>query len=550
MISERRLQIILFLLAVIIICGWVTLFYVQSMNSLREFTEEKLHNKTYLELLKRAIINNIIAGETIEKTFINKLELVEGIIQKQPKISKKSLQEVCRKNVLEELSFIHLSGRVINSNLYNGIYPHDLSQLELQIGESTILDVPADSLNVFGSRILIKKRDTYYFVGAVSDSILLEYTKNISLSNMIDFIKGSILENEQRDKSDHTLYVVIQDSIGIISATSNITFLKRLQDDEFLRDIYSSGKTDSRFTIFEGEKILETVTPFRLDGYDFGVIRLGADMQRFNSAQANKRIVLFLFSLIFSLSLFLEYLFYRNYKKLQRSNDKLNNNRKMVEIAKLGGEVAHEIKNPLNSIYMILQRLQIEFEVEERKEEFINLLNISYSEIERLNRITEQFLSLSRKLEIKRQPADINHLIKNIVNLFSSNKYGVHIKFDPQDEFTFLLDEKLLKQVIINLVKNASEAFEQVEDKNEIVINAIKQKHKLIISITDNGCGIPKEDLTRIWDLYFTTKESGSGIGLLVCKRIIEGHGGRITVDKTDKNGSEFRIELPENQEN
>ena len=545
MISERRLQVILILLAAIIICGWLTLFYIQNSNSSRELTEEKLHNITYLELLKKAIINNIIAGEMIEKIFIDKLELVEDILQKQPHASKPLLQELCRKHDLEELSFIYHSGEVINSNLYKGIYPHDLSQLELQIGESTVLAVPADSQNIFGSRILIEKTKMNYFVGAVSDSILFEHTKDISLISMIDFVKGSLLENEKKTESDHALYVVIQDSLGIIAATSNITFLKRLQDDEFLNRIYYSRLTDSRFTFFEGEKILETVTPFRLNDYDFGVIRLGVNLKRFNRAQINKRIVLFLFSFIFLFSLFLEYLFYRNYKRLQHSKDELNSSRRMVEIARLGGEVAHEIKNPLNSIYMILQRLQLEFEVKERGEEFAGLLEISYSEIERLNKIVEQFLSLSRKLEIRRQPADVNRLITTVVDLFGNNEKGIRINYETQKSMIFPLDEKLLRQVMINLIKNALEAFDRIEDKNEIVITAVRQKHNLVISIRDNGSGILKEDMNQIWDLYFTTKNSGSGIGLAVSKKIIDAHGGRISLENTDRKGSEFRIELP-----
>ena len=545
MISEKRLQVILILLGCIIICGWLTLFYIQNSNSSRELTEEKLHNITYLELLKKAIINNIIAGEMIEKIFIDKLELAEEIIQKQPHTSKTLLQELCRKHDLEELSFIYHSGEVINSNLYAGIYPHDLSQLELNIGESTVLAVPADSQKIFGSRILIEKTKMNYFVGAVSDSILFEHTKDISLASMIDFVKGSILENEKKLESDQALYVGIQDSFGIIAATSNITFLKRLQDDEFLNRIYYSRLTDSRFTFFEGEKILETVTPFRLNDYDFGVIRLGVNLKRFNRAQINKRIVLFLFSFIFLFSLFLEYLFYRNYKRLQRSKDELNSSRRMVEIARLGGEVAHEIKNPLNSIYMILQRLQLEFEVKERGEEFAGLLEISYSEIERLNKIVEQFLSLSRKLEIRRQPADVNRLITTVVDLFGSNEKGIIIKYETQRSMIFPLDEKLLRQVMINLIKNALEAFDRIEDKNEIVITAVRQKHNLVISIRDNGSGISEADLTQIWDLYFTTKNSGSGIGLAVSKKIIDAHGGRISLENTDRKGSEFRIELP-----
>lgn len=545
MISERRLQLILIFLAAIIICGWLTLFYIQSMNSSRELTEEKLHNITYLELLKKAIINNIIAGETIEKIFIDKLELAQDILQKQPPASKLLLQELCRKQDLEEISFIYHNGQVINSNLYKGIYPHDLSQLDLQIGESTVLALQADTLRVFGSRILIEKTKMNYFVGAVSDTILFEHTKDISLANMIDFVKGSILENEEITESNHALYVVIQDSLGIIAATSNITFLKRLQDDEFLSEIYNSRLTDSRFTLFKGERIMETVTPFKLNDYDFGVIRLGVKLKRFYKAQINKRIVLFLFSFIFLFSLFLEYLFYRNYKKLQRSKDELNSSRRVVEIARLGGEVAHEIKNPLNSIYMILQRLQMEFEVKKKGEEFAGLLEISYSEIERLNKIVEQFLSLSRKLEIRRQPVDVNRLITTMVDLFGNNKKGVRIIYKSQKIMIFPLDEKLLRQVIINLLKNALEAFDRIEDKNEIVITTVRQKHNLVISIRDNGSGILKDDLAQIWDLYFTTKNSGNGIGLALSKKIVDAHGGRIFLENTDKKGSEFRIELP-----
>jgi len=259
--------------------------------------------------------------------------------------------------------------------------------------------------------------------------------------------------------------------------------------------------------------------------------------------------VLLLFSFIFLFSLFLEHLFYRNYKKLLRSREELNSSRRMVDIARLGGEVAHEIKNPLNSIYMILQRMQLEFEVKEKSEEFARLLKVSYAEMERLNKIVEQFLSLSHQMYIQRQPVDVNRIISAVINLFSSNTAGVHIKFAAQQKIIFPLDEKLLKQVLINLIKNAQEAFDPAVDGKEIVITSSRQKHNLVISIKDNGCGIPAEDLSRIWDLYFTTKESGSGIGLAVCKKIIEGHGGHISVLSSDKKGTRFRIELPVKQE-
>ncbi len=549
MISEKRLKVILILLAAIIICGWLPLIYIQSRNTRQQLNEEKLYSQIYLDMLKKTIINNIFASETIEKTLLLQLKLAGEILQDQPQISTRQLQQLCRKYDLQELSFINQARKVINSNRYRGIYPHDLSQLELQVGETLVVAVPADTSQAFGSRILIRREPAFYFVGAISDSVLLDRTRDISLAGMIDFVEGSLLEKaDQKPSDENALYVVIQDTLGIIAATSNITALPRLQDDEFLHGIYRSQEVNSRFTVFEDRTILETVSPFLLENYDFGVIRLGVSLQRFERAQAGKNVIFLIFSFIFLFSLFLEYLFYRNYKKLQRSKEELNTSRRMVEIARLGGEVAHEIKNPLNSIYMILQRMQLEFEVKEKNEEFTDLLKVSYSEMKRLNKIVEQFLSLSRQLEIQRTPVDINRIISDVIALFSSNIGDVYIKFTEEEKIIFPLDEKLLKQVLINLIKNSLEAFELSESKKEIMISERRHKHNLVISVKDNGCGISAENLSRIWDIYFTTKESGSGIGLAVCKKIIEGHGGHISV-KSNSKGTEFRIELPVKKE-
>ena len=253
MINEKRLKTILILLAAIIICGWLALFYIQSRNTSQQLTEEKLHNLLYLDMLKKAIVNNIFASETIENTLISRLELTGEILQNQPWLTGRQLLQLCRKHNFKELSFIDPAGSVINSNLYRGIYPHDLSLLDLQVGEILIFAVPADTNQVFGSRILIRKKPAYYFVGAVSDSVLLESTKDISLAGMIDFVEDSLLENSDRISSyEHALYVVIQDTLGIIAATSNITSLRRLQDDEFLKEHWPMVKKSLEFCWIPG----------------------------------------------------------------------------------------------------------------------------------------------------------------------------------------------------------------------------------------------------------------------------------------------------------
>ncbi len=548
MISEKRLKTILILLAIIIICGWLAIIYIQIKNTQQQLAEEKLHNMLYLDVIKKTIANNIFARETIEEVLVSRLEIVETILQDKRKGSSIELQKLCEEYTFEELSFIDPFGKVLASNRFEGIYPYDLSLLEMTSEETAIFTAPPDSSDVYGSRVFIRKREANYFVGAITDSILLNLTRDISLSSMIDFMESSLQDSAVHD---HTLYVVIQDTLGIISATSNITSLPRLTDDGFLKEIYQTQKGNSRLTVFKDKTILETATPFILEGYDFGVIRIGTSLYRYEFSRSRKAVAFALFSLIFLACLFLEYIFYRNYKKLQRSKEELNVSRRIVEIARLGGEVAHEIKNPLNSIYMILQRMQLEFEVKDKNDEFEKLLNISYSEMERLNRIIEQFLSFTRKLEVKRYLVNVNRMLSEVTDLFRVNaeQKNVRIRIEKFEKKLFKLDNKLIKQVLINLIKNALEAFISSEGHNEISISAKCHKYNLIISVKDNGSGIPSEDLPRIWNLYFTTKETGNGIGLAVCKKIIESHGGNISVKSVLNKKTEFRIELPGKQE-
>ena len=124
MISEKRLKVILILLAAIIICGWLALIYIQSRNTRQQLNEEKLYSQIYLDMLKKTIINNIFASETIEKTLLLQLKLAGEILHDHPQISTRLLQQLCKEYDLQELSFINQSRKVINSNRYRGIYPH------------------------------------------------------------------------------------------------------------------------------------------------------------------------------------------------------------------------------------------------------------------------------------------------------------------------------------------------------------------------------------------------------------------------------------------
>ncbi len=216
---------------------------------------------------------------------------------------------------------------------------------------------------------------------------------------------------------------------------------------------------------------------------------------------------------------------------------------RMSLLGRISSMVAHEIRNPLNSIYIIIQRLHYEFEVKKAQEEYENLINIVYKEINRLNNIVTKFLEYGRLPQPQKKPFFIKELVEKLNIILSTwqseKKFSYEINI--QDNFQINGDEEQLYQAIFNIVKNA---FQNIKPNGKIIVDIYKKDNYINIEMRNDGEKIPDHIKNKIFDLYFSTKEDGSGFGLPITKKIIEEHDGEINVYSTEKE-TKFIIKIP-----
>lgn len=215
-------------------------------------------------------------------------------------------------------------------------------------------------------------------------------------------------------------------------------------------------------------------------------------------------------------------------------------------VSMLAAGVAHEIGNPLNSLYLHLQYLQRlvdrdDFDAEAAKEE----LDESRHEVERLDAIITQFLHALRPGKVQFQVVDLKELVVESLNFMRHEitEREVNVELIWSDDVPVVDgDNGQLKQVFYNLVRNALQAMPA---GGKLKIQCSANDDFVSLSVTDSGKGIKKEDLARIFEAYFTTKRTGTGLGLMIVERIVREHGGSLSVDSDEGQGATFTISLP-----
>ncbi|MDC3416263.1 ATP-binding protein [Aquibacillus salsiterrae] len=219
----------------------------------------------------------------------------------------------------------------------------------------------------------------------------------------------------------------------------------------------------------------------------------------------------------------------------------LRQSEKLALIGELSAGVVHEIKNPLTSIKGFLQLMQAGT-IETK--DYITILN---SEIERIEHIANDLLGFAKPKE-EMANLSIHQVLDEVVFLLNaqSKRKNVYIYWQKKaDDVEVLGDKSQLKQVFINLIKNAIEA--SFED-GVIDVSLEEQDSFVLIKVTDHGSGIPKHNLDKLGESFFTTKKKGTGLGLMVSYKIINNHNGRIHIESEENKGTTFIIYLPKSR--
>ena len=205
--------------------------------------------------------------------------------------------------------------------------------------------------------------------------------------------------------------------------------------------------------------------------------------------------------------------------------------------------IAHEIKNPLTPIRLSAERIRRKFVkvAGDDAEKLEQLTDVIVRQTEDLRRIVDEFSKFARMPQPQRRPVDLSKILRDAVVLQDIGQTGV--RFDahiPEEEVTSLLDETMISQALINLIKNAGEAIESLQEngvpdgfKPEIRIAMTHDNTRARITISDNGIGLP-EDRARLFEPYVTTRDKGTGLGLPIVKKIIEEHGGLLTLEDAE----------------
>lgn len=224
----------------------------------------------------------------------------------------------------------------------------------------------------------------------------------------------------------------------------------------------------------------------------------------------------------------------------------------LASLTNLAASVAHEIKNPLGSISIYIQLIQKAVNKARNldnilpEEKFLeNYLGIVNQEIDRLNKIIVDFLFAVRPISAELFPTDVSQLLKKFSEFYSPEILQKNIKLETsfaENSPKILIDEKLLKQVITNLIQNAIAAM---PNGGKISITSFIKNDKYVITLTDNGCGMDQETVHRIFEPYFTTKATGTGLGLTMSYKIVKEFGGDIDVESEVDVGTTFTISLP-----
>ncbi len=220
---------------------------------------------------------------------------------------------------------------------------------------------------------------------------------------------------------------------------------------------------------------------------------------------------------------------------------------RMAAWREVARRIAHEIKNPLTPIKLSAQRLRRKYlsSFSEDETVFDECTNMIIKQVDELKTLVNEFSSFARMPTSHPAPNDINEIISEAIVLYQEGHRNINFSFQADPHIPVLnLDREQIKRALTNLLQNAVDA---VDRKGEIKLESCYNSALQIVTLTvaDSGCGISPEDKARLFEPYFSTKKSGTGLGLVIVSTIVSDHNGYIRVKNNDPKGAKFIIELP-----
>ncbi|PYT83305.1 MAG: hypothetical protein DMG40_03225 [Acidobacteria bacterium] len=234
----------------------------------------------------------------------------------------------------------------------------------------------------------------------------------------------------------------------------------------------------------------------------------------------------------------------RDLDSLESIDTQLRVSERLAALGRITAGVAHEVKNPLNSMRLWLENLKesLPYDGDGNAQQAVQVLD---KEIDRLDQVVKRFLDFTRPMEVRLEATQLADLLKEVLEIAKPQLQQSNIQLAqllPIDVPEVYVDRALLKQAVLNLLLNAAEAM---PDGGQLRLVLSRRGEMAEITVGDTGKGIPPENQQKIFQLFFTTRPGGSGIGLASTFRIVQLHNGSINFTSEVGRGTTFRIELP-----
>jgi len=229
-------------------------------------------------------------------------------------------------------------------------------------------------------------------------------------------------------------------------------------------------------------------------------------------------------------------------RELKASRDKLVQSERLAVLGQIAAGIAHDIRNPLTSVKMIVQLLKRKSQDDDSKES----LQVVLDEIDRLEIIVSSLLDFARPIELRLRPSNVIDVIKEVVRLMEPNlrHRKIEIRIDEANKelvHEAMIDTDRMKQVFMNIILNSMQAM---PDGGKIIIHCDQDKDAVRIDISDTGIGMSEEVLKHAYEPFFSAKSDGTGLGLTNVKKIIELHDGDIQINSAENQGTKVTIKI------
>ncbi|MBT7210829.1 MAG: two-component sensor histidine kinase, partial [Candidatus Scalindua sp.] len=220
---------------------------------------------------------------------------------------------------------------------------------------------------------------------------------------------------------------------------------------------------------------------------------------------------------------------------------------RLATIGEMSAKVAHEIRNPLSSISLNTELLYDEIGNNngDKKSDAANLIQSILSEVDTLTEMSDEYLRYARLPRLETKPASINDVLIELSKFFNQERVqrGISLKEHYAPDLPRIrLDINQMKQAFLNILKNS---FEAMPEGGKVSISTKRKGNSIEVSITDTGDGISKDDIQRVFDPFYSAKANGTGLGLALTMKTIEGHGGDIICKSAIDKGTTMIISFP-----